>query len=116
MNLYHSQIITVRVQLEFNVPNLTRTEPAVTVNVTNGTTAFTVLQLASQQNPCYNATFQQFSFGRSIVSICGVARDTANSYFWLIYINGVSAQVGIDGLKPNDGDIITFVYKELSFK
>ena len=110
---YHSQIITVSVQLEFNVTNITRTEPApVTVSVTQGTTAFTILELASQQNTCYNATYQQFSFGRSIVSICGVASDSSKSRFWLIYINGVSAQVGIDGLKPNDGDIITFVYKQ----
>jgi hypothetical protein len=28
----------------------------------------------------------------------------------LIYVNGKSAQYGVDGLKPKDGDLITFKY------
>ena len=110
------QAITVRVQLVFNVTNLTRTEPAVTVTVLQGATAFNVLELAKLKNRCYTATYKKYSFGRSVQGICDVFSDWKKKQYWMINLNGKSAKYGVDGLKPNDGDIITFVYKKLSFK
>ena len=97
-------------QLVFDVPNMKGTEPPVSVSVPGGTTAYTILGLAGEQNSCYKATYKEYSFGRSVTSICGVATDVSKKYYWLIYVNGKSAQYGVDGLKPKDGDLITFKY------
>ena len=110
------QIITVHVQLVFNVTNLITTIPAVSVsNIFQGTTVYEILEKAKFQNPCYKATYKTYSFGRSITSICCVASDRKKKHYWMIYVNGKSAQYGVDELKPKDGDIITFKYKKVNF-
>ena len=104
-------------ELVFNVSSLAKTEPEVlSVNIAEGQTAYTVLELAKSQNSCYTATYKKYSFGRSITSICGVSSDWSKKQYWLIDINGKSAKYGVDGLKPKDGDMITFKYVKLSFK
>ncbi|XP_028396005.1 transcobalamin-2-like [Dendronephthya gigantea] len=107
------QVITVSVELVFKVAP-ERTEPEVSVNITEGQTAYNALELAKLQNPCYNATYKQYSFGRSITSICDVSSDGSKSQYWLIDVNGKSAKFGVDGLKPKDGDLITFKYVKLN--
>ena len=110
------QIITVHVQLVFHVTNLTTTIPAVLVsNIFQGTTVYEILEKAKLQNPCYKATYKKYSFGRFVTSICGVASDWKKKHYWMIYVNGKSAQYGVDGLKPNDDDLITFIYKKVNF-
>ena len=110
------QIITVHVQLVFNVTNLITTVPAVSVsNILQGTTVYEILEKARVKNPCYKATYTKRSFGRSIKSICCVAKDWEKKQYWLIYVNGKIAQYGVDGLKPKDGDLITFKYKKVNF-
>ncbi|XP_046843238.1 transcobalamin-2-like [Xenia sp. Carnegie-2017] len=109
-------VIAVRVQLIFNVPNLTKTEPWVEVSVLQGSTAKTILDKAKEQNSCYTATYRRYAWGHSITSICGVASNWKAKHYWMIYLNNKSAQYGVDGLKPKDGDYITFKYKKVSFK
>ena len=109
-------MITVQVQLVFNVMNLARTELKVTVeNIRQGATAYDVLEKAKFLNPCYTATYKKYSYGRSVTSICGVGSNWRKRHYWMIYINGKSAQYGVDELKPKDGDIITFKYKKVNF-
>ena len=95
--------------------NLITTIPAVSVYVSQGTAVYEILEKAKLQNPCYTATYKKYSFGRSITSICCVAKDWKKKHYWMIYVNGKSAQYGVDGLKPKDGDIITFKYKKVNF-
>ena len=110
------QIITVHVQLVFNVKNLTTTVPAVSVsNILQGTTVYKILEKAKLKNPCYKATYTKRSFSRTITSICCVAKDWKKNHYWLIYVNGKTAQYGVDGLKPKDGDLITFKYEKVNF-
>ena len=110
------QIITVHVQLVFNVTNFITTIPAVSVsNIFQGTTVYEILEKAKLQNPCYKATYKKYSFGHSITSICCVAKDWKKRQYWSIYVNGKTAQYGVDALKPKDGDLITFKYKKLNF-
>ena len=103
---------------------MTRTVPAVPVgNITEGTTAKVILDKAMSvivQNPDIDCEepaveYKKYSFGHSITSICGVAKDWRKRHYWMIYVNGKTAQYGVDGLKPKDGDIITFIYKKLNF-
>ena len=78
------------------------------VTVTEGTTAYEILEKAK-------ATYEKYSYGRFVTSICGVEQDWQKKQYWMIYINGKSAQYGFDGLKPKDGDKITFIHKKLNF-
>ena len=82
------------------------------VSASQGTTAFELLQLASNQNPCYQFEYMIFKgLGHYITAICGVAQNkTANSY-WFVYINNTLSPVGVDLLKPNNGDILKFEYR-----
>lgn len=110
------QIISVHVQLIFNVTNMTRAEPLVSLNVPEGTSAKTILDLAKTQNSCYTAKYKKYSFGHSVQSICDVASSWSKKQYWMIYLNGKSSQYGVDALKSKDGDLITFKYEKLSFK
>ena len=103
-------------QLVFNVTDLAGIELTVTVeNILQGATAYDVLEKAKFLNPCYRATYRKRSYGRVVTSICSLALDWRKRQYWVIYINGKSAQYGVDELKPKDGDIITFKYKNVNF-
>jgi hypothetical protein len=112
--LFH-QIITVHVQLVFNVTNNTRTEPMESVEMPLGKTVYNVLELAKLQNPCYTATYVKLAWGRSVTSICGVQKRPMLGQFWLIRVNGQRARYGIDGLRPKDGYVITFRYVKITY-
>ena len=88
------------------------------VKVQNGTTAFEILQLAETLNPCYKAGYKVFSnpAGRFITRICCVEQNKTADLYWLIYINGRLANVGVDLLKPNNGDRLTFKYQMVQFE
>ena len=85
------------------------------MNILEGHTVYSVLELAKIKNPCYTATYLKLSWGRSVTSICGVRKRPMLGYYWLIRVNGRRARYGIDGLKPKDGDIITFKYMKITF-
>ena len=116
-------MISVQVQIVFNVTNMTRPEPTETVdNITEGTTAKVILDRAmsvigqNSDNDCKERVkYRKYSFGHFITSICGVGSDWKKKHYWMIYVNGKSAQYGVDGLKPKDGDIIRFKYKKVNF-
>ena len=116
-------MISVQVQIVFSVTNMTRPGPTVTVdNIKEGTTAKVILDramLVIKQNPdndCKERVkYKKYSFGHFITSICGVAKDWKKKHYWMIYVNGKSAQYGVDGLQPKHGDIITFIYKKVNF-
>ena len=117
-------MISVQVQIVFNVTNMTRPELTVTVdNIKERTTAKVILDRAmsvigqkNSENDCEERVkYKKYSFGHFITSICSVGSDWKKKHYWMIYVNGKSAQYGVDGLKPKDGDIITFKYKKVNF-
>lgn len=88
--------------------------PPVELRVAEGTTAFSILQLASQQSPCYKFEHQYYpDLGRFITSICCMEQNQIAKLYWMIYINGQLATVGVDNLKPKNGDRITFKYERV---
>ena len=107
------QNITVHVQVVFDGTNWKRNETAVSVNVTKGSTAKTILDKAGKEHCCYQAKYEKYSFGNYVTSICGVSSDWKKKQYWWILINGKSAQYGVDRLKPMDGDHLTFKYKKI---
>ena len=82
------------------------------VDAASNTTAYELLQLAAKLNPCYNYRYKQFSFGRYITTICCVEQNTTSGFYWFVYINSKSSPVGVDLLKPKDGDTLTFQYEQ----
>ena len=84
------------------------------VSVPKGTTAFEILKLAGQENPCYKAKYKVFpSLGRFITSICSIEQDPSAGLYWLIYENGNPAKFGVDQLKPKEGTRLTFRYEKI---
>ena len=101
----------MKVKLTFtNYPN-PNVLPPEKIRGPKGLTAFEFLQRASQLNPCYIFKYTQYSFGRYIITICGVEENRPVNYYWFIYINGKLSPVGADLLKPQDGDTLNFEYK-----
>ena len=87
--------------------------PSKTVSVSQGSTGYKILELASQKSPSF--TFQSIEdppYGHFITSINGVTQDPAAKFSWFIYKNGEEAKVGIDKIIPSNGDTITFKYKK----
>jgi hypothetical protein len=114
------QPIKVCVRLEFLTTSSDGTTgtapPSVSVTVLNGTNAHDILVLASKQHACYRFTTTMTAWGRSITSICGVAKDPANKKYWTIYSDpNTSATSGIDTFLPKDGSCVIFKYKKLNF-
>jgi hypothetical protein len=86
--------------------------PAVNITAANGTTAFQFLQQAAQQNPCYLSQYITYAtLGHYITTICCVAENTTSNFYWFVYINNAFSPVGVDGLIPNNGDILRFEYR-----
>ncbi|SDY30004.1 protein of unknown function [Evansella caseinilytica] len=49
-------------------------------------------------------------YGKFITTINGVEAD--DPYFWAFYVNGIEAQVGVDGYTVQDGDRLVFKYTD----
>ena len=67
-------------------------------------TAFDVL-VAAQNCPCYNFEYKNYTgYGAFITSMCNVANDEINSNYWMFYVNGQEASVGVSNytVQPND--------------
>lgn len=110
--------IEVCVELQFNASYHSNGEsppPEACVTVLNGTNAHDILVEASNQHPCYNLTTKDTSYGRMIESICDIHSNNTLYLYWLIYIDGKSATVGIDDLKPGQGSKLSFQYQKLNW-
>ncbi|MBM6619916.1 DUF4430 domain-containing protein [Bacillus suaedaesalsae] len=56
-----------------------------------------------------NVLTTKYPFGVMIDSINGISATSSN--YWMLYINGKSADVGADGYKIKNGDTISFKYE-----
>ena len=66
--------------------------------------AFNVL-IAAQNYPCYNFKYKYYRrYGAFITSMCNVENDKINSVYWMFYVNGHEATVGVSiyTVQPND--------------
>lgn len=104
--------ISVSVKLIFTTYPSSNAIPAQRVVTANSTTAFEILQLAAKTHPCYNFRYKTFSIGRYIESICCVEQNMTTHFYWFIYINDKLSPVGVDLLRPENGDTLTFKYEE----
>ena len=113
---FFQDLMFVGIQLRFTGFSNEDVIPAVNVSSSQGTTAFQLLQLASKQNPCYLFEYQTFEgLGHYITTICCVAQNTTTHSYWFVYINNTLSPVGVDFLKPNNGDILRFEYRSINY-
>ena len=104
--------ISVLVELSFTNHPSPNVIPAHDVKARRNSTAFELLQLAAKFNPCYSFRYEEFSFGRYITTICCTEQNMTSGFYWFVYINGKRSAVGVDSLKPNDADTLTFKYEQ----
>lgn len=111
-------MIEVCVELQFDVSEHSDGKsppPEACVTVVNGTNAHDILIEASNQHSCYNFTTVDTSYGHAIESICDIHKRPSDKFYWLIYIDGKSASVGIDDLRPGHGSKLSFHYKKVNW-
>ena len=113
MNYFFSQpLIAVTVHLSFTDFENEDVIPALNITAAPGTTAFEFLQLAAQQNPCYLSEYLTYPrLGHYITTICCVTQNLTSNFYWFVYINNTLSPVGVDFLKPNNGDVLRFEYR-----
>jgi len=115
-----SKMIRVCVTLKFNeshkYSNGRIIPPPVCVEVLNGTNAYEILKIAATRDGCYSFDAKKTMWGHSIYAICGIYRKPKEKFYWMIYINGQSAKVGIDSLRPANGSTLLFEFKQLSWR
>lgn len=79
--------------------------PSTSVSLDTDETAFDILVHAIGEN---QIDYSNGTFGKMIKGINGLEASGTN--FWGFYINGISAQVGADQYKVQDGDNLSFRY------
>jgi hypothetical protein len=97
--------------------------PSFNIGWTNGMTGRVLLEAAFNYSGnagdfTYSIQYYGSTFGY-LVDMINETYDTFISkyepyYFWEIYLNGIPAQKGIDGLVLNDGDTLTFSFEMYS--
>ena len=80
-------------------------------SVPSGTTAFDLFSLGD-----INIEYEDYSFGKLVTSIDGVAQGGEEDKYWIWYINGSLASVGSDGYIVQPGDEITWKYEKNIYK
>ena len=85
--------------------------------VSSLSTAFDVMNaVAAQAHPCYQFKYKTYSgMGAYITSICGVAPNHEAKMYWMYYVNGKKANVGVSSYVPNQNDVITWKYEKVSW-
>ncbi len=80
-------------------------------SVPSDTTAFDLFALGD-----IDIEYEDYSFGKLVTSIDGVAQGGEEDKYWIWYINGSLATVGADGYIVQPGDEITWKYEKNIYK
>jgi hypothetical protein len=87
-----------------------------TVAWSDGMNAQDALEAAHNAVPQLTFSLQYFgsTYGYMVMMINGTYESfpaaAGPAYFWELYVNGASAQQGIDGTILNDGDVVSFAF------
>ena len=101
---------------------LTSDVKAVTLNnsiilhLQSGASAFDALKEASNQDSCFRFRVKMYSFGPYIEGICNVEQNKTAQRYWMFYVNGKMAKVGVGSYKVQQNDNITFKYTQMVSK
>lgn len=77
-------------------------------------TAFDVL-VAAQNYPCYNFEYKNYTgMGAFITSMCNVANNEKNFTYWMFYVNGHEATVGVSSYIVQPNDVLEMKYMSVT--
>ena len=79
--------------------------------VASKSTVFVVLKTASLKYD-FSLTYTNYAYGAFIEEIDGVRSDKNQSMYWLYYINGKLANLGVSSQKVKEGDVILWKYEK----
>ena len=114
-----SEVIrTYNVTLKVDFDAIDKQDPAplnLSFPINANKTAFDVL-LAAQRQTCYNFKYARDpKFGVFITSICGVSNENTLHNYWMFYVNGERAQVGVSSYQISPNDMIQMRYLHMNF-
>lgn len=104
------QNLTVTTTIELN--GKTYSYPS---TMPEGSTAADLITKVAADNGIDLQTKDYPSMGLLVQQIMNVAGDDKTQTYWIYYINGESAQVGISQYKLKQGDTITWKYEKSTF-
>ena len=107
----HSDTYNITLRVVFDVTNKPDPSPVhLRFQKNESKTAFDIL-LAAQNRPCYNMNYTIHSkYGAFITSICGVKNNNTANYYWMFFVNGKLAPVGVSSYDVKPNDIIKMQY------
>ena len=78
-----------------------------------GSTAYDLMVAAASKQDDFSFQGQNFpGIGFFVEEINGLAQDKKSGMYWIYYINGQTAQVGVSQYKLKNNDIITWKYEK----
>jgi hypothetical protein len=80
------------------------------IAVAQGTTALGAMEVAQRETAFDFAGTAYEGLGFFVQEVNGTASTT--DHFWIYYINGEEAQVGVSDYIVQEGDVITWLYEE----
>lgn len=91
--------------IQVDVVDLNNDTQSYTVDDSNEILAYDLLAKLDIENEEFSIEYKQYDFGRMISKVNGV--EPSSTQFWNIKVNGTDAQVGVDDLILNEGDVLT---------
>lgn len=86
---------------------------AYSVSMPEGSTAYDLMATAAAQHNDFSFKGKEFSgLGFFVEEINGLPQDKEKGFYWIYYINGEKAPVGISQYKLKANDIITWKYEK----
>ena len=82
------------------------------VNISQGSSVLHVMSVAQEQGFSFRG--RDFSgIGFFVEEIQGKRQNPGDRTYWIYYVNGEKAQVGVSSYIVEDKDVITFTYEEM---
>ncbi|MFH1291641.1 MAG: DUF4430 domain-containing protein [bacterium] len=85
------------------------------INIATGTSVYEAMELLQKQTDFEFIGKDYSSMGFFVQEINGIKNDQKQGKYWIYYINGESAKVGISNYIIKQGDVIKWKYEESKF-
>ena len=116
----NSKILSADWRTKSEIPNDNISDTTITVNgekytsnLANTTTLYQLMQnlSASSIKPFSFQTKEYAGMGHFVEEINGLKNNPQENKYWIYYINGESAKIGISNYFINEGDVIEWKYE-----
>lgn len=95
--------VALKITLENNSSEYSR-------KVDSGVSVFNLMKSISEEED-FNFKYQDSNLGAFIEEINGVKNNSSDKVYWMFYVNGKMAEVGVSNYKLSDNDIVEWRYE-----